>query len=66
MASIKRAIDWIAENDEAGEDRADEMEGLISVQLVADLFDKDPAEIARRVIKRRRDMGIIGPVPRAA
>lgn len=66
MASIKTAIDWIAENDETGIERAHEMQDLISVALVADLFGKDPMEIAVRVINRRRDLGIIGPVARSA
>lgn len=59
MASIKFAVEWIANNDEPADGDLETMEGLMTVVLVADLFDKAPAEIARRVIKRRHALGLI-------
>lgn len=53
MASIKEAIQWIAENDEAGELDEEVVRNMISVLLVADLFRKTPEEIARRVVRKR-------------
>jgi hypothetical protein len=59
MAGIRQAIEWIAENDQTAETDWTEMEDFVSVVLVADLFDKDPAEVARRVIKKRKEIGLI-------
>lgn len=53
-ASLQRAITWIADNDETAETSVEEMAMLISVQLVADLWSREPEEIARRVLNRRR------------
>jgi hypothetical protein len=52
-ASYRHGVEWIALNDEANETEADEMAGLISVGLLADLFDKDPLDVARAVIRFR-------------
>ena len=58
MASLKKAIRWIADNDESGELDIEVMETLISVLLVADLFGKTPTEIATRVVKVRKAWGV--------
>ena len=58
MASLKKAIAWIADNDESGELDIEVMETLISVLLVADLFGKTPTEIATRVVKVRKAWGV--------
>lgn len=52
----RRAIEWIASNDEPTELEADEMDGLISVVLVADLFDIESARVAADVVKLRRKL----------
>ena len=65
MANIRHAIEWIAENDEPAEERESETQYMISVILTADLFNKEPLEIARRVINKRRALGIIGPARKA-
>lgn len=57
--SYARAVDWIARNDEdvlMDESDIEEMSGLISVVLVADLWGKDPGVVARDVIKMRRGL----------
>lgn len=54
-ATLTKAIQWIADNDETGETDSKVMAELISVMLVADLFDKSPAYIARRVLLVRQD-----------
>lgn len=56
-ASYERAIGWIADNDEPGEYDIDTMASLISVVLVADLWGKDPARVARDVVNRRKRAG---------
>lgn len=54
MKGLKFAIEWIALNDSAGDGLTEEeISGLISVVLIADLFDKDPREIARKIVKFR-------------
>lgn len=52
-ASYERAIEWIAENDETGETDPTVIADLISVVLVADLWGKEPLQVARAVINRR-------------
>ena len=57
---IKFAVDWIALNDAAGDPDALEAEvvaGYISTLLVADIFNKDPEDVALRVVRRRRKFG---------
>jgi hypothetical protein len=51
--SISRAIQWIALNDEPSELDAEVVAESISCLLVADLFDKEPIEVARTVVKHR-------------
>lgn len=52
--SYSRAIKWIADNDETAETEVARMADLISVMLVADLFGKQPADVARDVLANRR------------
>ena len=52
--SLAAAVTWIAYNDEPNCHDVDTMAGLISVVLIGDLFGRDPADIARRVIAVRR------------
>jgi hypothetical protein len=48
--SLKRAIQWIADNDAVGDnDPIDTLSGLVSVCLVADMFGVDQKEVARRI-----------------
>lgn len=51
--SYKKAIEFIALNDESKEMNIGNMVDLISVVLVADLFGKDPLKVASDVIKFR-------------
>lgn len=60
-AGYRRAIEWIAFNDETACMDADVMSGLISVVLVADLFGKDAMKVATDVIGvRRTDAALAG------
>lgn len=52
---IGLAIAWIARNDEDECMNVEEVQHLTTVCLVADLFAKDPHDIAERVIKFRRE-----------
>jgi len=46
-------VEWIALNDEPGITNWAEMEGLISVLLLADLFDRSPGQVAADVVTYR-------------
>ena len=54
---LYKAIDWIARNDESGCMSVDEVAGLMTVCIIADLFDMDTIDIARRVVNRREELG---------
>lgn len=52
-----RACEWIALNDESGDDLAlDEsrVEEYVTVGLVADIFGRATSEVAKKVVKIRR------------
>lgn len=52
--TLKFAIQWIADNDNPGDDDdLDTVSGYISVLLVSDLFGKDPVDIATKVLTFR-------------
>lgn len=60
MARIREAIEWIADNDNNGEDTPENPDaevnvaGYISTALVADLFGKSTEYIAEKVMAIRR------------
>lgn len=54
MASYRKAIQWIADNDESACMDPGEMVTAITVALVADIFGKEDGEVARAVINHRR------------
>ena len=56
MATLRKAIEWIANNDDV-DLGSDEGGYLISVYMAADLFDRQPAEIARAVRIERQGLG---------
>lgn len=56
-ASYRYGVAWIAQNDEAGEDDLDVVAEMISVLLLADLFDKTPETVASDVLRRRQKEG---------
>lgn len=47
------AISWIALNDETADMDVESVSDNISVLLIADLFNKDPMEVAKKVIAFR-------------
>ena len=61
MASYQDAIHWIAHNDGAGDTPAsmswaeafDQVDGLVTVCLVADVFNKAQATVATDVLRAR-------------
>lgn len=53
MVSYEKAIEWIAENDETAEINPEELQSLISVVMVADLWNKLPFKVANDVAKKR-------------
>lgn len=55
-ASLDGAIDWIARNDETAESDPEVLATLVSVTMVADLWSREPMQIAKKVLTRRRDM----------
>lgn len=55
MARYTDALSWIALNDAPGDDdNAADTAGYLTVCLVADLFNKEPYEVARKVVHLRR------------
>ena len=52
--SIKKAVEWIALNDEPEENEPYWIASLTTVLLVADVFNKDVNDIAKRVAKYRK------------
>ncbi len=48
-ASYKRAVEWIAMNDEDHEKNPHEMARLISVTMVADLWGRDALDVATAI-----------------
>lgn len=53
MASYRKGIEWIALNDEDASTDRSVIEGLISVLLLADLFDRSVEGVARDVLDAR-------------
>ena len=47
-------VRWIAVNDEPGDFEPDRISGYISTLLLADLFGKDPEEVAADVVTCRK------------
>lgn len=52
-ASYRRGIEWIATNDEPEETDGQSIARSISVTLLADLFGKEPDEVAAAVLRYR-------------
>lgn len=52
-ASYRTAVLWVARNDEPGETDAQLFVPLLSVQLIADLFEVQPSRVARDVVRVR-------------
>lgn len=57
VASYRKAIEWIALNDEPGETDLDAMSQMISVALIADLWVKEPETVAKAVLRYRKKNG---------
>lgn len=55
--SLDDGVAWIARNDDTS-GAPHEVAGIVSVLLLADLFGKTPASIARRVIRYKNTHGI--------
>lgn len=61
MATYRDSIEWIAENDGAADtprkltfvEAFDVVDGLVTICLVSDVFDKDPTQVAVDVLKAR-------------
>lgn len=52
-ASYTDAVRWIARNDEPEEIEIDYVENMISALLIADLFEKNPTEVAKDIVAER-------------
>lgn len=53
-ASYRHGVELIALNDEPTETDLDQIEGQISVQLLADLFGVPPMRVAKDILKKRQ------------
>jgi hypothetical protein len=56
-ASYREAVEWIANNDNAGNgDTVEEIAEYISTALISDLWRKDALDVARDVARKRGDV----------
>lgn len=56
-ASYRQAIDWVAQNDSAGDSDAldvDAVSYLVSSVLVADIFDVPCDKVGKDIVRRRK------------
>lgn len=56
-ASYRQAVRWIAFNDEEDCMDVETMSGMISVQLIADIFGHNDEKVAADVIRLRKKEG---------
>lgn len=56
-ASYRAGVDWIALNDETAELDVEVVQGMISVCLLADLFEKHQEDVAADVVRQRKKIG---------
>jgi hypothetical protein len=59
-ASFRAGVAWIAMNDEPSMAEVEQVAELISVMLLADLFEVEPERVARDVIRYRRKHNVFG------
>jgi hypothetical protein len=57
-ASYRKAVEWIAHNDEPGDRDPESVSEFISTLLVADIFGKEPLTVARAIIRYRERIGV--------
>lgn len=55
-ASYRKGVEWIAGNDEPEDLDPESVAGYISTTLLADLFGKDPLDVGRAVVRKRKQM----------
>jgi hypothetical protein len=61
-ASYRKAVEWIALNDEtAVSEDVDTIAGYISTLLAADLFDIEPERVAKDVLRYRKEHAPAAP-----
>jgi len=53
-ATLTRAVEWIAANDEPGDENEKTVAEYISTQLVADIFGTPVHLVARRIVATRK------------
>jgi predicted P-loop ATPase/GTPase len=54
--TYKKAVEWIAINDEPSETDLEEISGFLTVTLIADLFNIDEQVVAKDVLKIREKL----------
>ncbi|HUV15502.1 MAG TPA: hypothetical protein VMW28_02940 [Pelolinea sp.] len=53
MARYKKAVEWIANNDEPTIIDCEKIQDFITTQLVADIFHKEPNKVAVDILTHR-------------
>lgn len=53
-ASYRAAVRWIAINDEPGELDPDALQWAVTTLLIADIFGKEPLDVAKAIVRIRR------------
>ena len=56
MAGYRKAVEWIAVEDEPDDLDVDVVSGYLTVHMVADLFGKDTVTVARAVVRKRKQL----------
>jgi len=54
MPALRTALEWIAFNDDPGELDPEAVASTLTLGMVGDLWEKDRAELARKVVRMRR------------
>lgn len=60
MKGYRFAVSWIGNNDEPEDLDVENVSGYISTILVADIFEKDPLEVAEKIVKYRKQLNAAG------
>lgn len=59
--TYRRFVRWIADNDETAETNVSVIRELISVQMVADIYGREPLKVAADVLKHRAPPEKVSP-----
>ena len=53
-ASYRKAVEWIAYNDEGGDIEIETVASYVTTLLIADIFGKEPEAVAKSIVNFRK------------